>query len=106
MYSDRMADTYQAIAEPTRRAILDRLRNGECSVTELVDLFPISQPGVSRHLRVLREAGLVTMRREGRTHWYGLVGEPLSEVYDWVGHYEDFWSRRLGRLHSYLEEQR
>lgn len=98
-------DVYEAIAEPTRRAILDRLRGGECRVSDLVAEFPISQPAVSQHLRVLREAGLVRVRRQGRTHWYELTSEPLVEVYDWVGHYEDFWASRLGRLHDYLDQE-
>lgn len=100
-----MKDVYRAIAEPTRRCILDRLREGEQRVGDLVELFPISQPAVSQHLRVLREEGLVEVRQDGRTRWYRLRAEALSEVYDWVGHYEDFWSSRLSRLHDYLEQQ-
>lgn len=96
--------TYTALAEPHRRQILDMLRSGERSVTDLVVCLKISQPGVSKHLRVLREAGLVQVRPEGRRRWYGLHPQPLAEVDAWLEPYREFWSGRLDALERHLEE--
>jgi DNA-binding transcriptional ArsR family regulator len=82
---------YRAIAEPTRRAILDLLARGEQPVGWLVARFPFSQPAVSQHLRVLREAGLVRVRRQGRNRMYSIDARPLSEVYRWAGRYRRSW---------------
>ena len=101
---ERRDDVYHAIAAPTRRAILDELRQGECSVGELVERFDMTQPAISQHLKVLREAGLVTPRSVGRQRRYRLNAARLHEVYDWVGHYERFWRVKLDALGSYLEE--
>jgi DNA-binding transcriptional ArsR family regulator len=95
---------YAALAAPHRRQILDLLRQGERSVNELVAQLEISQPGVSKHLRVLREAGLVEVRPQGRHRWYGLHPEPLAEVDDWLAPYRAFWSDRLDALERHLEE--
>ena len=95
---------YAALAEPSRRQILDLLRDGERSVNELVARLTLSQPGVSKHLRVLREAGLVDVRRDGRRRWYGLRAEPLAEVDAWLEPYRAHWSRRLDALEQHLEE--
>ncbi|MGH3133917.1 MAG: ArsR/SmtB family transcription factor [Gaiellaceae bacterium] len=95
--------TYAALAEPHRRQILDLLRSSERSVTELVVRLKISQPGVSKHLRVLREAGLVDVRAEGRRRWYGLRVQPLAEVDAWLEPYREFWSGRLDALERHLE---
>jgi DNA-binding transcriptional ArsR family regulator len=96
--------TYMALAEPSRRQILDLLRGGERSVGDLVARLALSQPGVSKHLRVLREAGLVEVRPEGRRRWYGLRAEPLAEVDRWLEPYRVHWSGRLDALERHLEE--
>lgn len=96
--------TYAALAEPSRRQILDVLRGGERSVNELVERLGVSQPGVSKHLKVLREAGLVQVRPEGKRRWYGLRPEPLVEVADWLEPYRAHWSARLDALERHLEE--
>jgi DNA-binding transcriptional ArsR family regulator len=93
-----------ALAEPHRRQILDLLRAGERSVTDLVVRLKISQPGVSKHLRVLRAAGLVEVRPEGRRRWYGLRAQPLADVDVWLEPYREFWSGRLDSLERHLEE--
>jgi DNA-binding transcriptional ArsR family regulator len=95
---------YAALAEPSRRRILDLLRDRERSVNELVARLRLSQPGVSKHLRVLREAGLVEVRPEGRKRWYGLRAEPLAEVGEWLEPYRAHWEGRLDDLERHLEE--
>jgi DNA-binding transcriptional ArsR family regulator len=95
---------YAALAEPHRRQILDLLRSGERSVNELVTRLKLSQPGVSKHLRVLREAGLVNVRAQGRHRWYELRAQPLAEVDEWLEPYRAFWSTRLDALERHLEE--
>jgi DNA-binding transcriptional ArsR family regulator len=95
---------YSALAEPSRRQILDLLRDGERSVNELVARLTLSQPGVSKHLRVLREAGLVQVRPDGKQRWYGLRAEPLAEVAQWLEPYRRHWSTRLDALERHLEE--
>ena len=95
---------YPALAEPSRRQILDLLRDGERSVSELVEHVGLSQPGVSKHLKVLREAGLVQVRPEGKVRWYGLRAEPLAEVAEWLEPYRAHWSGRLDALERHLEE--
>jgi DNA-binding transcriptional ArsR family regulator len=95
---------YAALAEPSRRQILDLLRDGERSVKELVARLNLSQPGVSKHLRVLREAGLVQVRPEGRRRWYGLRAQPLAEVDQWLEPYRSHWTGRLDALERHLEE--
>ena len=96
--------TYAALAEPSRRRILDLLRRRERSVGHLVDRVGLSQPGVSKHLRVLREAGLVDVRKEGRTRWYSLRPQPLAEVDRWLEPYRAYWHDRLDDLERHLEE--
>jgi DNA-binding transcriptional ArsR family regulator len=95
---------YAALAEPHRRQILDLLRERERSVGELVDRLGLSQPGVSKHLRVLREADLVGARAAGRHRLYGLRARPLAEVDAWLEPYRAFWSERLDALERHLEE--
>jgi DNA-binding transcriptional ArsR family regulator len=92
-----------AVSDPTRRRILDLLLVSECSVSDLVRPFRISQPAVSQHLRILREAGLVRVRRRGRERRYRLRGGQLRAVYDWVAHYERFWNAKLHALGAYLD---
>lgn len=89
------ADTFNAVAEPRRRQILDALAGGERPVNELVDLLGMAQPHVSRHLRVLREVGAVTVRDEGRQRVYRLNPQALKPIHDWVSGYRHFWEERL-----------
>jgi DNA-binding transcriptional ArsR family regulator len=95
---------YAALAEPSRRKILDLLRAGERSVNDLVGRLKLSQPGVSKHLRVLRDAGLVDVRPDGRQRLYRLRAEPLAEVDAWLEPYREHWSGRLDALERHLEE--
>ena len=99
-----MPTTFELVAEPTRRSILDLLREGERSVGELVQHVGLSQPGVSKHLRALREAGLVEVRREAQRRWYGLRPEPLAEIDHWLAPYREFWAGRLDALERHLDE--
>ena len=100
------ADVYLAIADATRRALLLRLaREGGRNDTELLEPVPISQPAVSKHLRILREAGLVRSRQEGRLRVYEVEAEALREVYDWVRHFEKYWDERLDALGRYLDRK-
>ncbi len=96
--------TFEALAEPMRRRTLDLLREQPRLVGELVNLLGISQPGVSKHLRVLREAGLVSVRQEAQRHWYMLRAEPLAEVDAWLEPYKQLWGNRLDALERYLDE--
>lgn len=95
---------YEALAEPTRRRILDLLRDQPRLVGELVTLLDMSQPGVSKHLRVLREVGLVSVRQDAQRHWYELRTEPLEEIDGWLETYRHLWNERLDRLDHYLNE--
>jgi DNA-binding transcriptional ArsR family regulator len=95
---------YAALAEPHRREILDLLRGGERTVGDLVERLQLSQPGVSKHLKVLREARLVASRTHGRHRVYALQPQPLAEVDAWLEPYRDFWSERLDALERHLEE--
>jgi DNA-binding transcriptional ArsR family regulator len=95
---------YGALAEPHRREILDLLREGERPAGELVERLALSQPGVSKHLKVLREAGLVTVRADGKRRLYALRVEPLAEVDAWLARYRAFWSERLDDLERHLED--
>jgi DNA-binding transcriptional ArsR family regulator len=98
-------DIYRAIADPTRRAILDRLRAGPLHVNALAAEFSQSRPAVSKHLRVLRSAQLVCERRHGRERRYHLQPEPLHDVARWVQEYSTFWSANLTRLKQRLESE-
>jgi DNA-binding transcriptional ArsR family regulator len=95
-------DIFRAISDPTRRALLDLLAAEEQPVSALVERFEMTQPAISQHLRVLREAGLVRERRLGRRRLYRLHPEPLREAYDWLGHYERFWQEKLLGLGEHL----
>jgi DNA-binding transcriptional ArsR family regulator len=99
------AKTFEVVAEPTRRRILDLLVERERSVGELVESLSISQPGVSKHLRVLKDAGLVQVRREAQRRWYGLRAEPLAEIDTWLEPYRRFWAGRLDALEKHLDEE-
>ena len=96
-------NTFAAVAEPHRRLILDRLRDGECAAGDLVELLALSQPSVSKHLRVLREARLVAVRADGKRRVYRLAAAPLSEVDDWIAQYRQYWTERLDALADHLE---
>jgi DNA-binding transcriptional ArsR family regulator len=98
------ADAFNAVAEPRRREILDLLAGGERPVNDLVALLGLAQPLVSKHLRVLREVGLVEVRGDGRQRMYRLNAGPLKPIYDWVRPYEQAWSQRFDRLDTVLEE--
>ena len=99
-------DAFNAVAEPRRRQILDLLASGERPVGDLVRLLGMSQPLVSKHLRVLREVGAVEARDEGRRRLYRLNGQALKPIHDWVKDYERFWSERFDRLDGVLEEMK
>jgi DNA-binding transcriptional ArsR family regulator len=92
------------LAEPRRREILDLLAEGERPVNDLVSLLGVAQPQVSKHLRVLREVGLVEVRDQGRQRMYRLNGEPLRSIHDWVKHYERTWNERFDALDDLLDE--
>lgn len=98
------SDVFNAIAEPRRRQILDLLRRGERAATEIADGLEIAPPAASKHLRVLREVGLVRVRDEGRQRFYALDAEGLREVHEWSGGFERFWSESFDRLEEYVRE--
>jgi DNA-binding transcriptional ArsR family regulator len=95
-------DVFNAIAEPQRRDILALLAKGERSVNEVADSLHMLQPRASKHLRVLREVGLVNVRDAGQQRLYNLNGEGLKPIHDWVSHFENFWSESFDRLDAYL----
>ena len=90
----------QALSDQSRRIVLDALQDGPAIVGDLAALLPIARPGVSRHLRVLREAGLVDVRREAQFRVYSLRPEPLAQVDELLGHYRSLWEQRLDALHT------
>jgi DNA-binding transcriptional ArsR family regulator len=98
------ADTFNAVAEPRRRQILDLLAQRERPVNDLVELLGLAQPQVSKHLRVLREVGAVDVREDGRQRLYRLNGHALKPIHDWVSSYERTWSDRFDQLDAVLEE--
>src|SRR6202161_1028892 len=102
MTPDRLTTTFSALADPTRRAILARLSLGEASVNELLAPFSISQPPISKHLKVLERAGLITRGREAQWRPCKLQGSPLKDVADWLEPYRRFWEERLDRLDEHL----
>src|SRR3954447_23250052 len=97
-------DVYTAIADPTRRRLLDQLGRGEQTVLGLARPFAMTLSAVSQHLKLLREVGLVSVRRDGRERYYRLNGRPLHAVADWVGRYERFWRGKLDALGDHLNE--
>ena len=100
--ADHLSLTFAALADPTRRAILSRLAAGEASVTELAQPFDMSLPAVSKHLRVLQEAGLVTRTRDAQWRPVKLAPAPLKGVAEWVDRYREMWEERFDRLDQYL----
>ena len=97
-------DVFKAIADPTRRALLDRLRSGSCSVSALASSFPHSRPAISKHLKVLSTAGLLTERMVGREHIFELHPQSLREVAGWLDPYRAFWGASLAKLKDHLEK--
>ena len=103
---DQLNTTFAALADPTRRAILARLARGESTVTDLARPFKMSLPAISKHLRVLETAGLLSRERDGRIHRCRLRAEPMKDADDWIRRYSRFWERRLDALAEYLESTR
>jgi DNA-binding transcriptional ArsR family regulator len=101
---DTLSLTFAALADPTRRAILARLANGEASVKDLAAPFDMTQPAISKHLRVLERAGLIEMGRQAQWRPRRLRAGPLREVADWVGEYRRHWEESFERLDAYLRE--
>lgn len=99
---DRLSATFAALADPTRRAILGRLARGDATVNELAAPFRISLPAVSKHLKVLERAGLITRSREAQSRPCRLRAAPLKDVDEWVEHYRQFWEESFDRLDAYL----
>jgi DNA-binding transcriptional ArsR family regulator len=97
-------DAFNAVAEPRRRQILDALAGGERPVNDLVEILRLAQPQVSKHLRVLREVGLVDVRDEGRQRVYRLNGQPLKPIRDWVASFEETWNERFDAIDAVLGE--
>jgi DNA-binding transcriptional ArsR family regulator len=104
MEIDALSNTFAALADPTRRAILARLALGECTVNELAAPFDMSLPAVSKHLRVLERAGLIAQRREAQRRPCRIEAAPLKGVADFAEHYRQLWEQRLDRLEDYLNE--
>lgn len=102
---DAVDRTFAALADPTRRAILSRLAQGEASMGELAQPFKMSLPAVSKHVRVLRRAGLLRQHRQGRVRKCRLVAQPLQDASSWINRYRRFWENQLNSLAEYLERQ-
>ncbi len=103
---ESLSTTLLAISDPTRRAILDRLMQGPARVTDVAAPFAMSLAAVSKHLKVLENAGLVRRTRQGREHTIELEAGPLREVMSWAAHYEQYWTERLDRLEDYFKNRR
>ena len=104
MTPERLDATFSALADATRRAIIARLASGDASVTELAAPFAMSQPAISKHLKVLERAGLISRGRDAQRRPCHLEAAPLKEATDWLERYRDFWEQRFGRLDDLLEE--
>ena len=104
MAVDHLSTTLAALSDPTRRAILARLAGGEATVTELAAPFAMSMPAVSRHLKVLEQAGLITRSREAQWRPCRITAAPLKDVADWLSHYQRFWTESFERLDEYLRD--
>ena len=101
---DHLSETFSALADPTRRAILARLASGEATVGELAEPFEISLPAISKHLKVLERAGLIARGREAQWRPCRIAAAPLKDAADWIEHYRRFWEESLDRLDAYLKE--
>src|SRR6187401_1509730 len=104
MASDQLSSTFAALADPTRRAILSRLTTGEASVTELAQPFDMSLPAVTKHLKVLQRAGLISRGRHAQWRPCQLEAKPLKSIASWVEEYRQFWEESMDRLEDYLRE--
>ncbi|MDB5296919.1 MAG: transcriptional regulator, ArsR family [Phycisphaerales bacterium] len=104
MSADALSTTFAALADPTRRAILARLASGEATVNDLAAPFAMSLPGISKHLKVLERAGLISRGRDAQWRPCRLAAGPLKDVDDWVGRYRRFWEESFDRLDAYLKE--
>jgi DNA-binding transcriptional ArsR family regulator len=104
MVSDMLDNTFAALADPTRRAIISHLAGEAASVSELAKPFQFSLPAISKHLKVLEGAGLILREKKGRVHRIHLVARPLKEASEWIEHYKAFWQQRLDALDTYLKE--
>jgi DNA-binding transcriptional ArsR family regulator len=102
--SDHLTSTFSALADPTRRAILARLASGDASVTELTQPFDMSMPAVSKHLKILEQAGLITRGREAQSRPCHLKADRLKEAAAWIEHYRVFWEQSFDRLEKYLQQ--
>jgi DNA-binding transcriptional ArsR family regulator len=100
--SEQLTTVFSALADPTRRAILERLARGETSGTELAQPFSISVPAISKHLRVLKNADLILHRKDGRNHLFRLAASPMREAANWLEHYRHFWEAQFDSLETYL----
>ncbi len=103
MHADQLSATFAALADPTRRAILARLASGEASVTELAEPFAISPPAITKHLKVLERAGLISRSRQAQWRPCKLEAKPLQDISSWVEQYRQLWEQRLDRLDDYLK---
>ncbi|MEH2251947.1 ArsR/SmtB family transcription factor [Nostoc sp.] len=104
MSTDQLSVIFAALADPTRRAILAHLAKGEASVTELAKPFEMSLPAISKHLKVLERAGLITRSREAQWRPCQIEAQPLKDAADWIEQYRQFWEESLDRLDDYLHE--
>ncbi|MFZ0558938.1 MAG: metalloregulator ArsR/SmtB family transcription factor [Methylovirgula sp.] len=104
MVPNRLNDTFAALADPTRRAILARLALGEATVSELVEPFSLSQPAISKHLQVLERAGLISRGRDAQRRPRRLEAKALKEAAEWLEHYRRFWTESFDRLDDYLRD--
>lgn len=105
-YEYQLNATFMALADPTRRAILARLASGEASVTELAEPFAMTQPAISKHLKVLERAGLITRSQEAQRRPRQLRAKPLKQAADWIDHYRRFWDESFDRLDDYLKQMK
>ena len=103
---DRLSDTFAALADPTRRAILARLATGEASVAELAEPFDMSQPAISKHLKVLERAGLVSTGQDAQRRPRRLEARPLAVANEWIERYRQYWEENFARLDDLLEEMK
>ena len=106
MQSDRLDLVFGALSDPTRRGILEQLSRGETNVSTLAAPYRISQPAVSKHLRVLEHAGLIRRTRHGREHHIRVDPGPVEEARNWIGHYARYWKKQFDAVDTYLKEKR